>query len=162
MLRANQPGCLDNSSVGGTTSYACIPPQLGLVTQPNYGACLNWRLAPPRIVDRISSAGFWPMPAMVKNVLRCSVVSPSTNVPFLEIGQSVNQRTHEPFFDWHCLCIPQTPLSSTYHDHGILDGEFHFDYVLLTFEILKHEYLRCEKCNLVFRYKIHYKNMSSD
>ena len=103
MLRANQPGCLDNSSVGGTTSYACIPPQLGLVTQPNYGACLNWRLAPPRIVDRISSAGFWPMPAMVKNVLRCSVVSPSTNVPFLEIGQSVNQRTHEPFFNRHCL-----------------------------------------------------------
>ena len=30
------------------------------------------------------------------------------------------------------------------------------------FEILKHEYLICEKCNLVFRYKIHYKNMSSD
>ena len=52
--------------------------------------------------------------------------------------------------------------SSTYHDHGILDGEFHFDYVLLTFEILKHEYLRCEKYNLVFMYKIHYKNMSSD
>ena len=35
-------------------------------------------------------------------------------------------------------------------------------YVPLTFEILKHEYLIYEKCNLVFRYKIHYKNMSSD
>ena len=33
---------------------------------------------------------------------------------------------------------------------------------LLTFEILKHEYLIYEECNLVFRYKIHYKNMSSD
>ena len=33
---------------------------------------------------------------------------------------------------------------------------------LLTFEILKYEYILCEEYNLVFRYKIHYKNMSSD